>query len=176
MASNEKEPNAVEIRQGMPIIPSVFTSSIPQQRYGETSMNLPDSAPLSSLYYKNNLNLGSSEPSNRLQLLDRSMMVVQNQQQRQDTTNYELLQNMLLRIHNDRESAALSLHQQQSAAVEEDYLRRIHLQRMVEISMQEMQKRDEAVFHLENVRFLSSAPRNNKSSSPPSGAKRASSA
>jgi hypothetical protein len=185
MATNEKKPNTLETIQGEPNIPNVFTASIPQQRFDEMPMNLPISAPVSSLYYKNNLNpsnlnvLGSSEPSNRLHLLDHPMMIAQYHQQQQESTTYGLLEDMVLRMHNDRQSAAINLQQQQSAAavaaLEADYLRRIHMQRMVEISMQELQKRDEAVFHLGNSR-LPSPPKSNSGGSPPSGTKRASAA
>lgn len=187
MATNENKPNNAEMVQGEPILPSVFASSIPQQLYNETSMNLPVSSPVSNLYYKNNVNppnlsvVGSTEPSSHLHLLDRPMMLAQyQQQQQQDTSNFGLLEDLMLRIYNDRQSAAaLSLQQQQSAAaaaaLESDYLRRIHMQRMVEISIQELQKRDDAVFHLSNTR-LPPPPKNNSSGSPPSGTKRASAA
>jgi hypothetical protein len=186
MASSEKKANTSEILQGDSTIPSVLTSSIPEQRYCESSMNLSGAAPVNSLYYKNNISssnvnvLGPSEQSNRLHLLDHPMMIAQYQQQQQDTSNYGLLEDMMLRIHNDRQSAALNFQQQQQSAVavaalEADYLRRIHMQRMVEISIQEQQKRNEAVFLLGSTP-LPSPPKNNNGGSPPSGTKRASAA
>ena len=186
MASSEKSSNEVNAAQA-----EQFASSIPEQRYEESSMNLPVSSPVNNVYYKNNQSpsslslLRSSEPSNPVQSLDHSMLLAQYQRQQQNANNVGLLEDAMLRIYNDRQTVALSLQQQQqqqqrtaavAAALEADYLRRIHMQRMVDITIQEMQKRNEAaaVIHLENSR-LPSPPRNNEGS-PPTGTKRASAA
>jgi hypothetical protein len=183
MASSEKSSNEVNAAQA-----EQFASSIPEQRYEESSMNLPVSSPVNNVYYKSNQSpsslslLQSSEPSNPVQSLDHSMLLAQYQRQQQNANNVGLLEDAMLRIYNDRQTVALSLQQQQqrtaavAAALEADYLRRIHMQRMVDITIQEMQKRNEAaeVIHLENSR-LPSPPRNNEGS-PPTGTKRASAA
>lgn len=183
MATNEKKSNNNEDANGEPLIPGEFASSIPipQHRFAETAMNLPVSATVSSLYYKNNLNsshvgvLGSSEPSSRLHLLDRPLMLPQYQQQHQNSSSYGLLEETMLRLYNDRQAVAQSMQQQQSAAavaaLQADYLRQIHMQGMAEL----LQKQDEAVFHLGNAR-LPSPPKSNSGGSPPSGTKRASAA
>jgi hypothetical protein len=177
MASIEEKPDtgSVEVLQGDSMIPSMLMSSIPEHRYVETSMNIPVAASVSNIYYKNNINpsnlnvLGLSEPPSRLNLLDRPMMIAQYQQQQQDSTTYGLLEEMMLRIHNDQRSAALSLQRQQSAAaLEADYLRR-----MVGVSIQELQKRNEVEFQL-GCAQLPTLPNNSSGNTPASGTERAS--
>jgi hypothetical protein len=189
MASTDTKPNDEEAVASVPESHG-FYPSMRSEVYGYAATNLPAAAATMNHDFNKRsisspqINAGNQRLSlNMLQLLDSPPVMSRYQQERQVPTSItgNLVEDMMIRHENERQTLDRSM---QAAAAETEYLRQLHMHRMVEISLQEFQKQDQALFDAArtSAQPSSSTPSppqpssNTNRTSPPSGNKRASAA